>query len=89
MVNRLDVHKAVIEMDAKNVIDVIQKKNYPRVYWGKVAWSCEAWFQRNNGCSIRWVSRDGNKVAHELACWAGIELNLRGVGLLIYLCVTT
>jgi ribonuclease HI len=63
-VNRLKLHNVAIEMDAKRVVDAILQKSYPKVYWGRVAKSCEDWFGKNQSVSLRWVSREANAAAH-------------------------
>ncbi|MCH81038.1 putative ribonuclease H protein [Trifolium medium] len=56
----------IIEMDAKQVVLAIQKKNYPRVYWGRIAKRCGEILHNSSNISISWVRRTGNQVAHNL-----------------------
>ncbi|KAK2435146.1 putative mitochondrial protein [Trifolium repens] len=68
-IHRFSDHNIIVELDSSTVVNAIQKKDYPRVYWGSIA--------RNGGdllcnlpnVSVCWGRRTGNKVAHLLARW--------------------
>ncbi|GAU41655.1 hypothetical protein TSUD_398380 [Trifolium subterraneum] len=68
--------KVMIEMDAKVIVRALQKKEVPRSCWGQLLKACIRDFDQETQISLNWISREGNKVAHELARWAFTEPNM-------------
>jgi ribonuclease HI len=67
---RFSNHEIIVEMDSSTVVNAIQKKDYPRVYWGSIAINGGNLLCNLPNVSVCWGRRTGNKVAHLLARWA-------------------
>jgi ribonuclease HI len=72
--------EVIIELDNQLVVNTVINRSYPRKYWGNLARSSEHFFSENPNCSICWVRRSGNVVAHHLARHAAVEPNSTWVG---------
>jgi ribonuclease HI len=67
--------RIIVEMDSRTIVTAVQKRQYPRCYWGRIAKRCGDLFDQNPRFKINWVRRSGNTVAHALANWARLEPN--------------
>jgi ribonuclease HI len=70
----------IIELDNQFVVKAVNHRVFPRKYWGQIARCGEEFLSENPRCSIRWVKRTGNKVAHYFARRAEIEPNSTWMG---------
>jgi hypothetical protein len=75
LVKRRNLHNTIIELDAKAIVDAVHGQKEARTQWGAITTQCAKWVKESVGISVVWTRRSGNKVAHKLAKWAGIEPN--------------
>jgi ribonuclease HI len=75
LIDRWNLQNTVIEMDAKVIVDAVNKRRNPRTDWGKITTKCWEWMRNRQGITLEWMDRKGNGVAHELAKWADKEPN--------------
>jgi ribonuclease HI len=75
LIKRRNLQNTIIELDAKAIVDAVHGEKRARTQWGTITAQCAKWVKENEGISVSWTRRSGNKVAHELAKWAGIEPN--------------
>jgi hypothetical protein len=62
-------------MDAQTIVNAVNRRRYPRNYWGRIARHCGDFLIQNPRSSIRWTRRSGNGAANILANWASYEPN--------------
>jgi ribonuclease HI len=75
LIKRRNLQNVIIELDAKAIVDAVHGQKEARTPWGVIATQCAEWVKENEGIAVVWTRRNGNKVAHELAKWAGVEPN--------------
>jgi ribonuclease HI len=66
----------IIEMDTNMVVQALKKKNFSRIYWGKIARRCDLLLRALPNASLKWIRRTGNNIAHSLAKWAIVQPNM-------------
>jgi ribonuclease HI len=59
--------QVIIETDSSTIVTAVQKRQYPRCYWGRIAKRCGALLDQNPIFKIVWVRRSGNAAFHVLA----------------------
>jgi hypothetical protein len=75
LVQDWNLQNTIIELDAKTIVDTVGSNKNPRTKWGMITTQCAKKMKELNQISVIWTRRNGNKVAHELAKWAGVEPN--------------
>jgi hypothetical protein len=75
LVQDWNLQNTIIELDAKTIVDTVNKNKNPRTKWGIITTQCAKKMKELNQISVTWTRRNGNKVAHELAKWARVEPN--------------
>jgi ribonuclease HI len=69
-INKLNGQEIIIEMDAYSIVQAVQKKIYPRLYWGKIARRSGEMLTQHPNVSLAWVRRTRNRVANSCgAVW--------------------
>jgi ribonuclease HI len=69
------IQQVVIKMDTQTIVNAVNRRRYPRNYWGRIARHCGEFLTQNPRSSVRWTRRSGNEAAHILANWASFEPN--------------
>jgi ribonuclease HI len=69
------IHHVIIETDAEVIVKALEKKKFPRTIWGNLANGIARDLVSLDHISVKWVSRRGNKAAHDLARFAFVEPN--------------
>jgi hypothetical protein len=75
LINQWNIQNTIIELDAKTIVDAVHSSKNPRTNWGSITSHCANWLEENRSISVVWTRRNGNKAAHALARWAGVEPN--------------
>jgi ribonuclease HI len=68
-------HTIIIEMDNLSVVNAVNRRCFPRRYWGQIARKGAEYLKANAHVTLQWVNRNRNKPAHLLAKWARLEPN--------------
>ncbi|XP_073136897.1 uncharacterized protein [Henckelia pumila] len=66
-IRQLDLNMVHLEMDAKTVVDAVNKENPNISEFGSIVEQCRLLLNGQSGFSLKWVSRHSNIVAHSLA----------------------
>jgi ribonuclease HI len=74
-IQKLQVEKVIIGMDAAHVVTAARGNIFPRNQWGLVVRDAVRVLEQNVDVSVIWIGRDKNTVAHTLARWAVHEPN--------------
>lgn len=75
LIQKWNLPKTIIEMDAKTVVDAVNWRTQPRSDWGNIVKACVKKMKERNNVNVSWIRRIGNTAAHELAKWARYEPN--------------
>jgi ribonuclease HI len=67
LVQDWNLQNTIIELDAKAIVDMANRRKEPRTSWGILTSQSAKKMKEHNQISITWTRRNGNKVAHELA----------------------
>jgi ribonuclease HI len=73
-------HEVIIVLDNQTAVKAVNDRVYPKKYRGQLARNGEEFLSQNPRCSIRWIKRTRNKVAHFLARQDAFEPNSTWVG---------
>ncbi|MCI41670.1 hypothetical protein A2U01_0062903, partial [Trifolium medium] len=75
LIDRLQLHKVIIETDSLTLVQAVEANKSIRRSWGVVVQRCIDFLRRNPSSSVKWIRREQNCVAHQLARWAEVEQN--------------
>ncbi|MCH80732.1 F-box protein [Trifolium medium] len=66
----------IFELDSLYLVNLVQSDRQIWKSWGYVVRRCRGFLHENPNSAIKWIGRNGNRVADALAKWAAIEPNM-------------
>jgi ribonuclease HI len=73
MIKNYGITDVIVEMDNQTIVNAVKRRTRIRKPWGFAVNHCINFLHDNPNSSMFWVSRKGNRVAHELAKWAELD----------------